>query len=280
MSESTDSEAPQQVAAVAGVGAQLAAAREARHLSVADVARQLKLSPWQVEALEADQYERLPGPVFVRGFIRNYARFVELDPTLLLPAAEQRLPKREQPNAELPPSINIPFDTGRKIPWHRYVIVVLALLVPVIIFEFFYQEEKVVIAEAPQVQQLPLELPSPQVVTEADTPITDPVETVAVPEVVKPAVQPPLPKVSVPAEADGHRLIFNFDQDSWVEVRNSAGERIFSQFNAAGTRQTVSGAPPLRLVVGNAVGVRLQVNNKPFDLGPYTEIDVARFTLE
>ena len=58
-------------------GVRLARARETLKLGTADVARQLKLSIGQVEALEAGQFERLPGAVFVRGFIRNYARLVK-----------------------------------------------------------------------------------------------------------------------------------------------------------------------------------------------------------
>ncbi len=65
------SPAPDSVAAQAQLGRQLAAARESSGFSIADIARQLKLSPWQVEAMEAGNYERLPGAVFVRGFVRN-----------------------------------------------------------------------------------------------------------------------------------------------------------------------------------------------------------------
>lgn len=65
-------------------GQQLAAAREAQGLTVEEVVRHTKLSTRQVLALEADAYDRLPGPVFVRGFIRNYARHLQLDPVPLL----------------------------------------------------------------------------------------------------------------------------------------------------------------------------------------------------
>lgn len=65
-------------------GRQLAAAREAQGLTVEEVVRHTKLSTRQVLALEADAYDQLPGPVFVRGFIRNYARHLQLDPVPLL----------------------------------------------------------------------------------------------------------------------------------------------------------------------------------------------------
>ena len=78
-------------AVAATAGAKLRAAREAAGLSIDAVAHQLKLAPRQVTALEEDDWQRLPGRTFVRGFARNYARFVQLDPDAvlaLLPASD------------------------------------------------------------------------------------------------------------------------------------------------------------------------------------------------
>jgi cytoskeleton protein RodZ len=72
-------------------GARLRAAREAAGLSIESVAQQLKLAPRQVRALEDDDFQRLPGRTFVRGFARNYARFLQLDPDTvvgMLPASD------------------------------------------------------------------------------------------------------------------------------------------------------------------------------------------------
>ncbi|MBI5937860.1 MAG: helix-turn-helix domain-containing protein [Betaproteobacteria bacterium] len=74
--------------ALQGIGPKLAATRAAKGLSTAEVAAKLRLGVRQVEALEADAFEQLPGEVFVRGFVRNYARFLELDPEELLPSQE------------------------------------------------------------------------------------------------------------------------------------------------------------------------------------------------
>lgn len=80
-------------------GATLKAAREAAGLSVDAVAHQLKLAPRQVKALEDDDYQRLPGRTFVRGFARNYARFVQLDAdsVLALMPAPESAPALERP---------------------------------------------------------------------------------------------------------------------------------------------------------------------------------------
>lgn len=66
------------------VGKALQTARLARQLSIEEVARILKLGPRQVVALENGEWSALPGPAFVRGFVTNYARFLELDVNRLL----------------------------------------------------------------------------------------------------------------------------------------------------------------------------------------------------
>ena len=68
-------------------GALLLAERRNQGLSLGDIARQLKLSVRQVEALERDEYDSFQGTVFVRGFLRNYARLLGLEPDRLLEAA-------------------------------------------------------------------------------------------------------------------------------------------------------------------------------------------------
>ena len=70
----------------ASVGAWLRSAREAAGLSEDGVAQQLKLAPRQVRAIEEDDFARLPGRTFVRGFVRNYARLVHLDPDAVVAA--------------------------------------------------------------------------------------------------------------------------------------------------------------------------------------------------
>ncbi|MCL2645277.1 MAG: DUF4115 domain-containing protein [Betaproteobacteria bacterium] len=66
--------------------------REARGESVVDVAHTLKLSAHQLEALENGRFDILPGPTFVRGFLRNYARYLDIDPEPLLEGISIRTP--------------------------------------------------------------------------------------------------------------------------------------------------------------------------------------------
>ena len=73
----------------ASVGALLRAEREQRGLSLVDVAQALKLTQRQVEAMENERFDMLPGAAFARGFLRNYARLLDLDPEPLLEALSQ-----------------------------------------------------------------------------------------------------------------------------------------------------------------------------------------------
>jgi cytoskeleton protein RodZ len=68
-------------------GAQLMAERRNQGLSLGDIARQLKLSVRQIEALERDDYASFSGPLFARGFLRNYAKLLHLDPEPMIQAA-------------------------------------------------------------------------------------------------------------------------------------------------------------------------------------------------
>lgn len=65
------------------LGLELKKQREHKKLSIGEVAERLKLSARQIEALESGDYTLLPEMVFVRGFLRNYAQFLNLDETIV-----------------------------------------------------------------------------------------------------------------------------------------------------------------------------------------------------
>jgi cytoskeletal protein RodZ len=80
----------------ANFGSVLREARERRAISLADVARQTKLSKASLELLEEGRLEDLPPDVFVRGFIRSYARSVGLRESEPLGLFEQALDARRR----------------------------------------------------------------------------------------------------------------------------------------------------------------------------------------
>ena len=73
-----------------GPGEQLRSAREAVGMSVQEVATHMYLDSRIVKALEGDDYEELPAPTFVRGYLRGYARLLDIAPEPIIQAFEQR----------------------------------------------------------------------------------------------------------------------------------------------------------------------------------------------
>lgn len=274
-------------------GAALTAARTAQNLSVADVARQLKLSVAQVTALEAGEFDRLPGRVFVRGFVRNYARLLKLDAEPILDSITPR-PSEQEVRDEVPPSREIPFPSPPVRRWPRYAAAGLLGLAGLAGYEFYWSEPVTYTVTKPvappAASVAATEQASggilPATANESSAPNAAQPEAGAAP--AQPAhetrgassagAQPP----AAGPEPGGGELRFAFDVDSWVQVRErSSGETIFVRLNPRGTEQRVSGEPPFMLVIGNARGVRLTYNDRPVDLTPHiVKDDVARFTLE
>ncbi len=82
------------------LGSLLREAREAKSLTLAEVQDEIRISSKYLEALENGQYEALPTQVHVKGYLRNYARFLNLDPKPLLDRYELSKESRPQTTAD------------------------------------------------------------------------------------------------------------------------------------------------------------------------------------
>jgi cytoskeleton protein RodZ len=71
-----------------------------------------------------------------------------------------------------------------------------------------------------------------------------------------------------------------FVGESWVEIRDSEGNVQFSGTVPAGSTRSFEVQPPVDVVVGNASGVRITYNDRPFDLASHANRNIARFRLE
>jgi len=285
-----------------GFGRILAEARTAKGLTVAAVAEKLKLSTHQVEALEAEDYSRLPATVFVRGFVRNYARLLDLSAEQM-PGLNE--PVIEPTNTITAPSENLVFRTSSVRRWLLLPLagLILFMILVAALYAWLRQGEEAYLTSAAR----------PAVVQTAPAPVrATPVQVVPAPsaEPTPPDVaasaqsavsagagasataanaaaaqakdQPTTPKApeNDPAAVTEHALHLAVqDEDAWIEVV-SADQKRFGRLLRAGEQMTVRGIPPLKLVVGNALHVRLTYDDKTVDLHPYTGDKVARLTLQ
>ncbi|TXI27740.1 MAG: helix-turn-helix domain-containing protein [Nitrosomonas oligotropha] len=299
---------------VQSVGHLLRNARTAKGLSIDDVSRQLRLSAQQIEAIEKEDFEKLPGRTFLRGFIRNYANLVQLNPVPLL----QMLPEstRVISTYERTPFKNkqISFSSNREKPGNHSLIIAIILFVIILGAYFLFEnggwnknsdisaeseEKKTESATASVEIQLPLpgvvkntpntpnsttnkpsEVNNPVPATENTAAQAD-VKTESAPE-NKPAVEK-TEKTEKTAAFDkntGH-LYFKLTADSWIKVVDGRGVTVFEQLKKSGSEQIVTGKRPLSLVIGNAAGVNLTYNDKEIDISSYKKQGgTARFTLE
>ena len=266
--------------ATPGPGAMLRMAREARGATIMEVAASLKMSPRQIEAIERDDFSRLTGATFIRGFIRNYARRLKIDAAPLLAAlAENTMLPQAVLNAPLDAGVKMPSVNGRQGKGLQVATALaLAMLGAALVLYFDVIDLGAILkrhdnpASSGKAGQPQLVQPLPQPIPAVQPPAT--AEGVA-------AEAKPVDSTEKPIRKPGtNQLIFSFDGNSWVEVKDATGHTVFSQMNARGTTQVVEGRPPFQLVVGNASNVRLQYNDQPVDLTPHTRVEVARLALE
>jgi len=266
------------------VGHQLAEAREAHGLSVADVAKSLKISLHQVVALETDDWSNLPTTI-IRGFVRNYARVLGLDSAPLM-SALARLEMPQEPELEMPTGSPVSISQEDKADRRDYVrvysgLIILALAVLAYFFfpQDLWQSGLSALKSITQFNELAVDkgaAPSAGEVKKAEAAIITP----PAPTVMQEAAAPT--QVAVPAFPDSSPAVlkFSFNKPAWVEVRDRSGEIIFSQLSQAGSQREIEGRPPFALVVGNSTHVTLQYKGKLVDFPKRSKDDVARLTLE
>ena len=290
-------------AALTGVGQELAAAREARGLALADVAQQLKFAPRQLEALEQEQFGALPGATFAKGMVRSYARLLKLDPEPLL--------QRVAGHFEVPDSGRLAARYHQPVPFsdsaRKSTFVYLGLsagvlvLVGAVAYEWHQERQRPAVAKpaakattsvakaAPREAQ---PRPAPVAVQPAMAPAPAQEKTklaapaaIPAPAPVPPAaITPEKPKV-VSADkpkavsAGPHRLVVRTEGEAWIEIRDAADRMLVSSLNPPGSERVVRGKPPYSLVIGNASMVTVLYDGEPIDLAPHTRQDVARLTV-
>ncbi len=112
-----------------GPGERLQAARIQKGLSLADVASRMHLSASILEAIEENNFEEITAPIFVKGYLRHYARIVALDEDDMIQQYIEYYSEEDPPissTSNMVPELSV---TDARIKWTTYlVILVLAAL--------------------------------------------------------------------------------------------------------------------------------------------------------
>jgi len=272
------------------LGRMLREARERLGLGVTDVADQIKFAPRQIEALEADDFRRLPEMPFVRGFVRSYAKILHLDTQRLLAA----LPQAETVATRLEPaSVEVPFPVAHSVQRQNMILLGAALLLAVLVVAFavWHLTTPQAPAETTRIE-MPVSLPK-EILSIPAQAVPEVAEVAPAASAVMPALEAALPPVSqtVPqakpkkplgASSQITALRLAFDGESWVEIKDKDDNILSSQINLQDSELRLDGDAPFSLVIGHGASVRLYYEGKQVDLTPHISSlsGVARLTLE
>ncbi len=83
-------------------GQMLKTAREAQNITIEAVSKHLHLTVPTIVSIEEDQYQNMPAPVYVRGYLRRYAQFVNLSPEEVLKAYQENVEVKSKVLEEIP----------------------------------------------------------------------------------------------------------------------------------------------------------------------------------
>jgi cytoskeleton protein RodZ len=296
------------------VGDTLRRTRLKRNLQLEEISNELKISTRILQAIENDQYDKLPGGVFAKSFVRQYARLLGLDEEEIAgrmqqamgPGEEiQQVPERQKPGGVAPiqvPKVDEWETVGDKrfrwSGWLSAAVLVAVMLVCSAVYTWM-QRPKALVAPNSAVPSVPgpYAVPTRGAVAEAPAPTPSPVEPAATPPQV--AEQPPVeqkpteakpveqqPAAPVPAadrvvppnpDATVHVEI-TADEAVWVRAR-SDGKYAFSATMEAHTTRTVEGVKEVNLLLGNAGGVTISLNGKPIGpAGPKGQVRTIQLT--
>lgn len=273
-------------------GGRLKQLRISAQYSVSEVAAKLHLDPKIIQALEANNYEKLPTALYVKGYIRSYAKLVGADYEELILLYESDATV-EPP--EITPEVRHPTQTSsRDRPVRAFTYTVSFALV-LLLFAWWQSNFVLDRGSSPGLRS---DGPdgTPKSNLSYEYPIiehpSDPfyrartIEMNALPALSNAGNQLDLthlrnaaetPEIQGPPGPD--RIELRLSSDSWIEIFDANGEKVFVNLARAGETHLLQGTAPFSVILGFAQGVTLSLNGKQFDPAPYSRAGVARFTL-
>src|SRR5262245_12454989 len=134
---------PQRYAELATFGEELRREREIRGISLKEISDDTKISKRFLEAIEKNDHKTLPAPVFTRGFVREYARYLGLNTEEMVnrynyaAAGDDRIEKSPHLERLVAPPVSIPIKEKKGIPpafarVDRNVVLLIAIAVALI----------------------------------------------------------------------------------------------------------------------------------------------------
>lgn len=227
--------------------------REMREISLRDIADRTKISMRYLEAMEADRFDLLPAPIFAKGFLREYARYVGLSPDDVVnhylsvnhPEELEAASRDDTKVTRTKPKLVDPGQPPVRRNWSYGLLLALIGLVLLVLVAFavwfsdWRHEQRSSSRQAPPIGAAP---PAAAPRPTSSTPV-------------------PAPQPAAPLEVS-----LDFTQDCWVSALIDGKNRLAEQ-RVQGEALQLEAQKSIVLTLGNAGGVEVQVNGYPFELG-------------
>jgi cytoskeleton protein RodZ len=319
-SQMVDADTPASVDLAGSPGQQLRAQRQARGIEIERIASQLHLRKDVVDALEQDRYDALPAPVYVAGYLRNYARLLGLDSAALIQAYHAALPHSAaaamaaapatEPTAATlssPESTSFPKAAAALAQQRRLVMRLIGagVLGTALALGWIYRADLTVffVPPAPTAEDAAVNLSAST--AETESPVTDtsapsfevepetvpamPPSAAATPAAIPASIATP-PAVAEPVTATVDstaaaptappEVMVECMQPARIRVTGADGRTVLRVRLQAGEQRVLSGTPPYQFLIGQASAIKVTVGGQPFDVMAHAKGKSARFSLD
>ena len=286
MSDDSDNQKESKIA----LGKELAKIRLEKKLTIKEIAREIRIEPSIIKKIEKNDFESIGAPVFIKGYLRQYASFIEMD-------ADEVLERYNQLNykEDTSPIVNNSIQQLSKFIVTPKIIIfsILSIAISMILwflFSYFINQDKE--SESNVItNNVELDLnQEPSNVTEAVTiepelnESQDLTENITVIESQEPSnitdtveIEPMVVK-----EKPSIELTMNYRGLCWTEVYDSNGNQIFYGLGDADNNINVTGVGPLDVMLGAADElISIQVDGQDYSIiDPVRRGQVLRFQIE
>jgi len=267
-------------------------ARLALDLSIEAVAARLKISPANLLALESDQFEKLPGETFVRGYIRAYAKLLGIDCDAALANYEDYLRALRDTTVQVTrnkdaENTSIPLSRRRQIAVALTAIVIVVVLSVVFSLsdsgELSLGANTALIGDEQSRSVEPGVLPNEglsrdlgentQLIDDTATSQKTAVEVISDAQEVKAQAAATI----TPEKPIDDQLLLSFSSECWVEVADARGDVLFTDIKQAGESLSLEGKAPFNVMLGDVRSVNIALNGEPVIITPKNKGKALRF---
>ena len=268
-------------------GSVLSEARKAQNFTVEDISEHLKIPVHTILEIETNDLDALPAPTFTQGYIRVYAKFLEISEDTVLEIYNAAIP--HESSTDLKPRSNLPGEASSQSPLVKLVtlLLILAVITAIVYGSFQYYQEKADVMEdeleskAPSFTGSSLDSPT-EVHTTEEPEETDSLDIITdTEEGVDDSASIAMTDTSIEGAVDAEEveavesapqmdtLEIYADEGSWMEVRDASRARLFYNMVPVRGSKLLTGEAPFRVSLGNARTTRLVVNGVEVDISEY-----------